>query len=388
MDEYTVPTSAQPLLFSIRYIFFPALILSCLLAFKSSSWIRLLFLAWYTAHLLQGMSMRTGNSWSDYSNGSTLGGELMKTLSLLFLVNPAQDWCHRSDGNRKIANRPWWQRIYWCFCAAYTMRGVGWNFQVPGVPSPSRMNRYMFLACAVLRVVVSYLLLDAAQCLMQVIPFFNDPEPDASMRSYSYRVQVFYTVVCFSVPYGSIRFYYYLGAFFAVLTGYSSQEDWPSVFGSWADACSVRNIWGKTWHQMFRRQYSSIGKAVAKRLGAPPGSISSFIVQLFAAFLVSGIMHLFGDYTIGLKHIGVTLPFFVLQPFAILFEEFFFFGLVCLKVDKHIFSLPTPIKRCFGYLWTLVWFTYSSSWYIDPIAQAKFGRNAILPFSVIRFFQL
>lgn len=116
--------------------------------------------------------------------------------------------------------------------------------QVPGVPSPSKMNRYMFLGCTALRVVTAYLLLDIVQYSMQATPFFNDPQPGTSMRSYSHAHQLFYMLICFSIPYGALRFYYYTGAFLAVLTGYSSQEDWPDLFGSWFDAYSVRNMWG------------------------------------------------------------------------------------------------------------------------------------------------
>ncbi|KAH7874290.1 membrane bound O-acyl transferase family-domain-containing protein [Lentinula edodes] len=385
--EYTSPKyEVQTLLFSIIYIFVPAILLACVIAFRCPTWVRLLFFVWYTSHLLQGMSLRTGNSWVDYSNGSTLGGELTKTFYLLFLVNPARDWSHGSDAGKRIDGRPWWKRVYWCLCAAYTMRGVGWNYQVPGVPSPSKMNRYMFLGCTALRVVTAYLLLDFAQYSMQATPFFNDPQTRTSMRSYSYALQAFYMLVCFSVPYGALRFYYYTGAFLAVLTGYSSQEDWPDLFGNWFDAYSVRNMWGKTWHQMLRRHSTSFGKAATKLLGARPRSALSLIIQLFTAFLVSGVMHSFGDYTVGLQHLGITLPFFVLQPFAILFEELFIFGLVHPKAQTyHICSLPSPIKRFLGYIWTLSWFTYSSSWYIDPIAQAGFGKDDIVPFSLVRF---
>ncbi|KAJ3825508.1 membrane bound O-acyl transferase family-domain-containing protein [Lentinula raphanica] len=387
MDENTPPATAHPLPFSIVYILIPALMVAGVLAFKTPTWMRLLFFAWYTKHLLQGMSIKFGNSFTDNSNGSTLGGELTKTFYLLFFVDPVHDWYHRTDGKKRIASRPWWQRIYWCFCASYSVRGVGWNYQIAGVPPPVRMNRYMFLGRAAVQVLASFLLLDASQCIIKTIPFFTDPQPDASMWSYSYHIQVFYGLLFLSVPYASLKLYYYLGAFLAVLTGYSSQEDWPDFFGNWIEAYSVRNFWGRVWHQMLRGRCTAIGRTAAKYLGAPPGSASSYSIQLLAAFLVSGIMHSFGDYSARLKYPGITLPFYMLQPFAIMLEELFFLGLVYIKVDKKIYSLPTPVKRCFGYFWTLMWLTYSSSWYIDPVVQAGSGRDEILPISVIRYVQ-
>lgn len=88
-------------------------------------------------------------------------------------------------------------------------------------------------------------------------------------------------------------------------------------------------------------------------------------------------MHSFGDYAVGWQHLGMSLPFFLMQPFAIALEILFTGG------DKR--SIPSPAKRFIGYLWTLAWFTYSAAWYIDSFAQAGFGREDILPFSVIRF---
>ncbi|KAE9395795.1 hypothetical protein BT96DRAFT_825753 [Gymnopus androsaceus JB14] len=372
----------EKLFFSLKYVIGPSILLACVLGLRWPVWSRLLFFAWYINHLLQGIGIRTGDTWLDYSNGSTLGGDIFKTLYLLFLVDPVLDWRHRSDGETKIVDRPRWQRIYWCLCASFTLRGVGWNYQVPGVPSPSRMNQSLFLCCTVGRVVSSYLLLDIVQCSMQAIPFFSEPLPNATVRSYSYLHQVLYMVLCFAVPYGALRFHYYLAALGAVIFGYSSQEDWPDFFGSWFDAYSVRNLWGKTWHQMLRRHCVSIGKAIAKLLGAPKRTLVSLIIELHVAFLISAIMHSFGDYTLGWQHIGMSLPFFIMQPSAIVFEILFTYAT---NEHRYTRSIPLSVKRFIGYTWTLAWFTYSAAWYIDPFAQIGFGKIDIVPFSVIRF---
>ncbi|KAF9067471.1 membrane bound O-acyl transferase family-domain-containing protein [Rhodocollybia butyracea] len=378
MDQTPASDIAKPI-FAVKYLLSPTIALACVLAFRWPIWTRVVLFAWYTHHLLQGMSIHTGEMWSDYSNGSTLGGDLFKTLYMLFLVDPIKDWRHKSDGEKPISERPWWQRIYWCVCAAMTARGVGWNYQVSGVPSPSKLNRSMFLCCTAVRVLASYVLLDVLQFLIQNEPFFNDPQPNSSMRSHNFPTQIFYMILCFGLPYGALRFYYYIGAFIAIASGYSSQEEWPDLFGSWFDAYSVRTLWGRTWHQTYRRQLDSIGKAVAHLLGASRGSPVFQMIRINIAFLVSGVMHAFSGYSIG-QHFGVAFPFFIAQPLAIIFEMFF-----ASTTKKYTTSIPFYVRRCIGYTWTLVWFTYSASWYIDPIAQAGFGKNDIVSFSVVRF---
>ncbi|KIK56854.1 hypothetical protein GYMLUDRAFT_775031 [Collybiopsis luxurians FD-317 M1] len=380
-------------LFSLQYLIGPCILLSCVLSLRWPLWARLVFFGCYATHLFRGMSMRTGDTWFDYSNGSTLSGDIVKTMYMLFLVDPVRDWRHKSDGKRSIASFPWWKRVYWCICAAFTMRGVGWNYQISQIPSPSRLTRSMFLCATLLRALSSYLLLDAVQCLLQVTPFFNNPQTTVSMRSHSYIQQSYYMALSFTIPYASIKFHYSLAAFIAVASGYSLQEDWPDMFGSWFDAYSVRNLWGKTWHQLYRNQYSTVGKFVAGLLGAPRRTILSVFIQLHVAFLVSGLSHSFGDYTVGFHKFGhMTLPFFALQPFAIMFEELFLFTIKSLSnsnrypfIRSTIKSIPSPMRRCLGYTWTLAWFTYSASWYIDPAAQAGFGRSDIIPWSIIRF---
>ncbi|KAJ3912581.1 membrane bound O-acyl transferase family-domain-containing protein [Lentinula edodes] len=397
--EYTSPKSeVQTLLFSIIYIFVPAILLACVIAFRCPTWVRLLFFVWYTSHLLQGMSLRTGNSWVDYSNGSTLGGELTKTFYLLFLVNPALDWSHRSDAGKRIDGRPWWKRVYWCLCAAYTMRGVGWNYQVPGVPSPSKMNRYMFLGCTTLRVVTAYLLLDFAQYSMQATPFFNDPQtPNDSIRSLPYLQRVVCVATWFLGGYAGIRFYYFTVALVCVSLGVSDPQNWPEAFGSWKQAYSVRNFWGKTWHQFIRRFCVSPGRKLAEMVGVPPKSLAAASIQLYVAFFFSALMHSLGDYMVGRDYVGISFRFFCLQPFAITFEELVKIAALRLGLKDNLSkpsTLPVrgfisanasaTVKRVVCYMWVVWWFTTTAPFLIDPAMQAGFHRELIFPRSPIR----
>ncbi|KAJ3742399.1 membrane bound O-acyl transferase family-domain-containing protein [Lentinula detonsa] len=121
--------------------------------------------------------------------------------------------------------------------------------------------------------------------------------------------------------YAGIRFYYYTVAFVCVGSGYSEAGDWPKPFGSLKEAYSVRNLWGRTWHQFIRRFCISPGTKLAKALGVMPKSLTAVFIKLYTTFFVSALMHSLGDYMVGREYVGVSFGFFFLQPFAIMFEE-------------------------------------------------------------------
>ncbi|KAF5390808.1 hypothetical protein D9757_004427 [Collybiopsis confluens] len=419
---------SNPVLFAFQYLVGPTVLSCCILASRwRPLWARLTFFVWYTTHIFSALSSvpirRTGYFWSDYSLGSTLGGDIVKTMYMLFFVDPVREWEWASHGvnpslgrriectveeeederkrkgtgtGKSIANLPWWKRVYWILCGAFTMRGVGWNYQVSNIPlrSESSQSTSQFLHLTFLRILSSFLLLDSSKYLINTTPFFTNPDPTISMRSQSYVLQAYYALLWFTIPYASLKGHYSIVAFVAVFSGYSTQEDWPNLFGSWGDAWSVKNVWGKVWHQMYRRQYTTIAKSIITKLYIHPRSVLSYLIHLYVAFLISGISHSFGDYTLGLG-LGfrygmgfgrITMPFFILQPLAIIFEH-----LISTFYTSFLFFItlttghPTRwwtesqgdgrwapwVRMWIGYGWTLGWFTYSVSWFIDSAVQAQ-----------------
>ncbi|KAF5361947.1 hypothetical protein D9756_002804 [Leucocoprinus leucothites] len=84
-------------------------------------------------------------------------------------------------------------------------------------------------------------------------------------------------------------FNYTLSAILLVSLGIYEPYDWPSLYGRWSDAKSVRKFWGQTWHQLLRRPLQEHGKFIPERiLGLAPGSIITSYFQLYTAFLLSG----------------------------------------------------------------------------------------------------
>ncbi|KAL5366204.1 membrane bound O-acyl transferase family-domain-containing protein [Aspergillus floccosus] len=71
----------------------------------------------------------------------------------------------------------------------------------------------------------------------------------------------------------------------------STPDRWPGLFGSPVDLFTVRNFWGRVWHQMFRHLFTRSGEVVARALGSERGTLVYKYTKLYVGFLVSGVQH-------------------------------------------------------------------------------------------------
>ncbi|KAF4218842.1 hypothetical protein CNMCM6805_004621 [Aspergillus fumigatiaffinis] len=71
----------------------------------------------------------------------------------------------------------------------------------------------------------------------------------------------------------------------------STPDRWPGLFGSPVDLFTVRNFWGRVWHQIFRHMFTRSGEVVARALGSEKGTLAYKYTKLYVGFLVSGIQH-------------------------------------------------------------------------------------------------
>ncbi len=74
---------------------------------------------------------------------------------------------------------------------------------------------------------------------------------------------------------------------------------------------------------------------------------------------------------------GGSIVFFVLQPFAIGFEE------MITEVWRALgFTLPPRISRMLGYVWVTIWFAYTLPIMVEPLLRVGFFESGP-SFSVI-----
>ncbi|KAJ7265401.1 membrane bound O-acyl transferase family-domain-containing protein [Mycena haematopus] len=343
------------------FVFFSILAL----VVKPSSYRRLLFLPllFMTPYF---MSLSTGHPTLDYCFGSAWFPYLFAASDYILLtdvqrqlriVKPVQ----RAD--EPIENAPLSRRIAWGINLFTSTRGLGWAHEPrhanPPRPSPSAPHG-AFVRSQVFQAVMFAVLCEIFNLFNINNPALYAGGPSLAASGWLWRYQV---VWAWSVPMAAVSMCNHaLSAAFSVGTGASGPEDWPPFMGSITLAWSVRNFWGRVWHQTMRRFLSVHGKFVAHRIiGLKPGSTASAYTQLYIAFLISGIMHYLPEY-MALRHWGGgALVFFLLQAVAISFEE-------CVQAVGRRLGLTGSWRwKVVGYFWVWSWFAFCLPIWQDPL---------------------
>ena len=95
------------------------------------------------------------------------------------------------------------------------------------------------------------------------------------------------------------------------------------------------------------------------------------IAQTTAAFFVSALTHVGGDYAIhrSFGKSGPTFQFFLLQPAAILIEEIAIRAARWVPLSARVrVQAPEMMWRVVGYLWVGLWFSWCTPPWLDAIS--------------------
>ena len=192
------------------------------------------------------------NVTEDYGNAFPI---LAMTLSWLdfFLLTPAENSGVRFMGqSQSPAGKDTgvsedhcdtiWKKFKWGCRLSTSMRGIGWSWQVKGVPDHPKSNlsrgafvfRYLALSALswVYKMACLYLIGVATGAKLRT----NTPMSD----------RAFDVVVGWcgaSWAYNGLNRGYRLGAATSVALGLCDQWEWPPLFGSLSDGWSVRQMW-------------------------------------------------------------------------------------------------------------------------------------------------
>lgn len=135
--------------------------------------------------------------------------------------------------------------------------------------------------------------------------------------------------------------------------GFDNPEDWPPLFGDVRDATSLRNFWGRFWHRLVYRSYTSYGIWITKNVFRLPKS--SIIGKLFIncfVFTMSGAIH-----AIAMLQLGYScgaweeLRFYVFNFIGILLE------MATMAVFSKItrgYNLNSTVSKTIGYSWVFL----------------------------------
>jgi len=165
-----------------------------------------------------------------------------------------------------------------------------------------------------------------------------------------------------SLAYCTLSLLYMAYSIVSVAIGMTEPWDWPHLFGSPLDGYTVRNAWGRVWHQLLRKLVTGHADFIAKQLRLQKGTFRTCL-KLFIAFLVSGLIHDAAEYVLYQKWAGHSTKFFLLQAVAIIFEG----AIITLATKAGLSSKPNSFVKFIGFVWVFTWFTYCLPLWLDEV---------------------
>ncbi|KAI0364198.1 hypothetical protein BV20DRAFT_956731 [Pilatotrama ljubarskyi] len=367
----------------LTFVLLPDVALACVMAVRPSFIVRVgasLILLYATVYA--PMTYTMGSAVDDYSIGSTVFGNMLLNVALFtWLMDPAREIRYIREP-APLSMRPLFTRIWYTFCLVRNCRLIGTNAQVANVPPPFRGSRAQYLRLRLRQSLVGLVTLDLAEAWIHTHHHLYMPDTAHLSASFAENVlRIFSLWVWLFMVYTTLKLSYAVASIAAVATeiGNGDPADWPDMFGTWSDAYTVRNLWGRVWHQNLRRHFSSWGTLTVRTLRIPRGTWLSSQVQIHVAFALSGLLHSIGDIMIGKEYFGKSWSFFTANALAVTFED----SAIALAKGAG-FRGPTGLTRFLGYLWVFAWFSYSAPLYQGWMFECKVGLNEVLPFSVTR----
>ena len=272
------------------------------------------------------------------------------------------------------------QKLLWTFELLTVTRGIGWDWRVDGIPSqPAQLSRIRFVQSCLVTWVTMYTslhLFDMSCCaILTSFPSVRDPWIRATLISLASNSIFLYTFLVFGWAVTIYSHFALLMLPVAVAcigmkvgpAAWQQPESWPPNFGSFKEAYSIRRFWGHTWHQQMRRTTSAPGvyllsllpSSFQKSRALLPRLLKRYFL-LFAAFLVSGLIHAAGSYNVtralGLpRSDGGEIGYFLLQGFAIMAEDFVLWAL---RVDCRT-GAPSRTRRVLGYISVILCYIFA-----------------------------
>ncbi|OQE86072.1 hypothetical protein PENNAL_c0022G07444 [Penicillium nalgiovense] len=180
-----------------------------------------------------------------------------------------------------------------------------------------------------------------------------------------------------------LSFYYRVASIVFVSLG-DSPSNSPPMIGRMADIYTLRNYWGKFWHQMLRLPLTSTSNFLARDiLGLPRSSFVERYTNVFIVFFFSGVIHVVLD---SLRNVSPwefgTMSFFLSFVVGYMIED----GVQALwkrtPGSENNVSLPAWWQRALGFCWVATWLGVTSPWYFRSAMLKPEEQMVLVPFSV------
>ncbi|EKG10411.1 Cytochrome P450 [Macrophomina phaseolina MS6] len=305
--------------------------------------------------LLQAPRYTASDAAVDFIGGVYMGAVALKWLDFVVLHRTESEY-HRSNPS---ASNPdintgqfdsWISRLSYSFSLWTTTRGVGWSWQVKNIPRGvlAGYPRLRFVRMCLHRALWCLLGADFLHSVMMRTPFNqSDPLPNLFLQPLPTRLLVAWTAGF--EAYCHLQLPYYIFATLTVALGISHPEQWPPIMGAFSvDSWSVRNFWGKCWHQQIRRSISTLTEPAVRLLRLPEKGLIARYVKIYVAFLSTAACHHLGAYLISRTH-GDMYWLWLSQATVIMLEDF------VIWLGKKAGVRDSALIRSVGFVWTYTW---------------------------------
>ena len=320
------------------------------------------------------------------------------------------------------------ERLCWVLDLVSNFRGIGWNWQIRGLPGPpcevedqlrnddaqeanypwlstrTTGNRVYYDRETMLKQKTAaflsyYLLLDACKILMMKDPYFwgfvdsppSEPLFSALGRSQTavriYRMLLNLLAMNVSLQAIFVMAPVFLGGILGPRLLGVQGRSWmyPDFWGSFNMVLNngLAGWWGGWWHQSFRYGLEVPSTWMMSKLGMENKGISARSLQLFVAFGLSGFLHACGSYTQLTPTRPLTGPFlfFSLQPLGIMLQKTISHSLKSLNTGKRS---PKWLRQGSNFIYVHAWFFFIGPLLLDDFARGGIWLYEPIPISPLR----
>lgn len=254
------------------------------------------------------------------------------------------------------------EHLRWAASLLATYRGIGWAHEPTAhLPPRPTASRWKFIASQLLWMIYYFILFDVARIHSHQNPCFGIQGPSFTAFGWGWQTTVWVYIVS---VYCTMSGLYAAASIVSVATGIDQPRDWPHLFGTLRNAYTVRKCWGRVWHQMLRRIFTSHSNFLAKALHLPKGTFTTYF-KLFVSFFISGLMHAAPDYIFHQNFSeGTSVRFFILQAVAITFED------TVIDIASRLGYKESKASKLIGFIWVFMWFTFCMPIWLDPQLHA------------------
>ncbi|KAF9257336.1 hypothetical protein L218DRAFT_113991 [Marasmius fiardii PR-910] len=423
--------STLPLAFLFEAVFFFSL--TCRSQFMRRACFLCLLWSLYATVLRQPS---TPPSNADVGRGTIL---ILQTLSASDLLVLTKDLHrsfrrlhHKGDTTTDISSTPFMTRLIWGISLVTNPRGIGWahgnslTLAYNRPPHPLLDSQRNFLIVKILMFVawITYFRLSSSITRSSTSSLLHIQTQNGLAWEFVTSVVYVSRVVayCNALHLGLVVL--------MVGVGVWDFRECPSLFGDWMEGYTLRNVWGRVWHQLLRRILESHASFILSLLRISPTTSDSngrkrtrrvyYIIRSLIAIVLSGLLHQTLAYispprksfrTVSSFLSGPDMQFFLSQAIGIVIES-------CVVAvwrtsrsswrlmvvdggattgnreryrDKQGLEKEEKSKwyyplRLLGYLWVLFWISWTVKRHMDGVSELglmhdpefdprKFGLN-------------